>query len=186
MISTIRNSPANTSPSTEIFEALAPRFLEISLQFFATHVDAERLGRLGAAMRNGLGDGAEAHCFDKTTLAPRAMRQADVKAFSPRLAQMRYQSLYVAVEAERAGDIVGGPNRQDCEGNVTVGEPTGDPRHGAVSAGDDHEIPLLTEGPSCSLSLLIDWYLGRSPAALELAHQLFSIWVCSAGGRIVK
>ena len=73
-------------------EALGPRFLEIFLQLFATHVDAERLGRLGTAMRNGLGNRAEAHRLEKPTLAPRATRHADIEALGLCRAQVRYQS----------------------------------------------------------------------------------------------
>ena len=99
-------------------------------------------------------------------------------------AQVRYQRLDVAVEAERAGDIVRGPDWQDRQGNLAVAEPAGDPRYGAVTAGDDHQVPSLAQGlPVVVLARLI---FGPEPGGFELAHQLVGIGMRSAGGRIVK
>ena len=59
--------------------------------------------------------------------------------------QVRYHRLDVIVKAKRAGNIVGGPDRQDRHRNLAVAQGTRDPCHRAVAAGDDHEIPLLVE-----------------------------------------
>jgi hypothetical protein len=81
---------------------------------------------------------------------------------------MRYQRLDIAVEAERAGDIVRGPDRHDRQGNLPVAEPTGDPRYRAVTAGDDHEIPSLAEG--LLVVVLARLIFGPEAGGFELAH----------------
>ena len=135
-------------------------------------------------MRNGLGNRAEADRLEKPTLPPRTARHADIQAFGLCRRQVRYQCLDVAVEAKRASNIVGGPDRQDCQGNVAVAKPTGDPRHGAVAAGDDHQVPSLAQG--LLVVVLARLIFGPKTSDFQLAHQLVGIGMRGAGGRIVK
>src|SRR5262245_58119573 len=66
------------------FKSLGPGLLDKFLQFFPANVDADRVGRLRAAISDCLSQCAEAYGFEKSTRAPRAPRHADIETFGLR------------------------------------------------------------------------------------------------------
>src|SRR4029453_13502130 len=107
-------------------------------------------------------------CLEKPTLAPRTTRHSYIEAFRLCLGQARYQRLDIAVDAERAGDIVRGPEWQNRQGNLAGWGTAGPLPHRAVTTGDDHEVPSLAEG--LLIIVLTRLIFGPETSGFELAH----------------
>jgi len=61
------------------FEAFRLRILQEFLQLLPAGIDAKSFGRLGSAMRDGLGDCPEPHRLEKSSLSPRSFGHPDIE-----------------------------------------------------------------------------------------------------------